>query len=47
MNMNEYISSGILESYVLDVATPEEMKEVEMYASMHPEIKLELEAIDN
>ncbi len=46
MNMNEYISSGILESYVLDVATPEEMKEVEMYASMHPEIKLELEAIE-
>lgn len=46
MNLNEYISSGILESYVLGVATPEERKEVEMYASTYPEIKLELEAIE-
>lgn len=46
MNSNEYISSGILESYVLGVATPEEMQEVEKYASMYPEIKLELEKIE-
>jgi len=46
MNINEYISSGILESYVLGVATPEERKEVEMYAYSYPEIKLELEAIE-
>ena len=46
MNINEYISSGILESYVLDVATPEERKEVEKYASMYPEIKSELEEIE-
>jgi len=46
MNIQEYISSGILESYVLGNATPEEIKEVEIYASKHPEIKLELEEIE-
>lgn len=46
MNINEYISSGILESYVLGVATPEERKEVDMYSSMYPVIKSELEAIE-
>lgn len=46
MNISEYISSGILESYVLGVATPEEMREVEKYASIYPEIKQELEAIE-
>lgn len=47
MNTSEYISSGILESYVLGVATPEERKEVEKQAAIYPEIKSELEEIEN
>lgn len=46
MNTGEYISSGILESYVLGVANLEERKEVEKYASIYPEIKQELDAIE-
>ena len=46
MNIQEYISSGILESYVLGATTPEERKEVEKYSAMYPEIKLELEEIE-
>jgi anti-sigma-K factor RskA len=46
MNIREYISSGILESYVLGTASPEEIKEVEKYASMYPEIKAEFEEIE-
>lgn len=46
MNTNEYIASGILESYVLGVTAPEERREVEKYASMYPEVKHELEAIE-
>jgi len=46
MNSNEYIASGLLEAYVLGLASPEERKEVEKYASLYPEIKLELEDIE-
>jgi hypothetical protein len=46
MNIGEYISSGILESYVLGNATPEEILEVEKYAHIYPEIKSELESIE-
>lgn len=46
MNIEEYISSGILESYVLGTATPEEKTEVEKYAITYPEIKAELEEIE-
>lgn len=46
MNTADYISSGILQSYVLCTATLEERKEVEKYASIYPEIKLELEEIE-
>jgi len=46
VNIGEYISSGILESYILDSATPEERKEVEKYAAIYPEIKSELEEIE-
>ena len=45
MNVKEYISSGILESYVLGSCTPAEQKEVEANAMQYPEIKAELEAI--
>ncbi len=46
MNTEEYIASGILESYVLGNTTPEENAEVEKYATTYPEIKRELEAIE-
>ncbi len=46
MNIQEYISSGILESYVLGNSTPKEMKEVEKYAATYPEIKAELNEIE-
>lgn len=46
MDIKKYISSGILEHYVLGLASEEERKEVEMYASDYPEIKVELEAIE-
>ncbi len=47
MNISDYISSGILESYVLGTATNEERAEVEKYAALYPEIKAELEEIEN
>jgi anti-sigma-K factor RskA len=46
MNIEEYISSGILETYLLGYATPEENREVENLASRYPEVKLELEQIE-
>lgn len=46
MNSSEYISSGILESYILGSVTPEERIEVEKYASLYPEIKSELDEIE-
>jgi len=46
VDTKKYISSGILEHYVLGLASEEERKEVEMYARGYPEIKAELEAIE-
>ncbi len=46
MDIKKYIASGILEHYVLGLASEEEQKEVEMYISAYPEIKTELEAIE-
>lgn len=46
MNIQEYISSGILESYVFGNTSPEESKEVENYAAAYPEIKKELAEIE-
>jgi mannose-6-phosphate isomerase-like protein (cupin superfamily) len=45
MNVSEYIQSGILEMYVLGIATPEETKEVDEMAAKHPEIRSEIETI--
>ncbi|HMT28745.1 MAG TPA: anti-sigma factor [Bacteroidia bacterium] len=45
MNIKEYISSGILESYVLGLASKEESLEIEKNAALYPEIKAEIEAI--
>ena len=38
MNVREYISSGIVESYVLGLANAEEQSEFERMCSQHPEI---------
>ena len=40
MNIQEYISSGIVESYVLGLASPEEAAEFEMMCATHHEVKL-------
>ncbi|MFY7964106.1 MAG: anti-sigma factor [Chitinophagaceae bacterium] len=42
MNINDYISSGILEQYVLGDISPQEKKEVECMSHIYPEIKEEL-----
>ena len=38
MNIQEYISSGIVESYVLGLASPEERIEFEEMCAQHPEL---------
>ncbi|MFI5186901.1 MAG: anti-sigma factor domain-containing protein [Chitinophagales bacterium] len=38
MNIQDYISSGIIESYVLGLASPEERAEFEQLCSQHPEL---------
>lgn len=38
MNIQEYISSGIVESYVLGLASEEERKEFEQYCQQYPDI---------
>ncbi|NNE54898.1 MAG: anti-sigma factor [Flavobacteriales bacterium] len=42
MDIKEYISSGILESYVLDAVSPQEKQEVECMSHIYPEINEEL-----
>jgi anti-sigma-K factor RskA len=38
VNIQEYISSGIVESYVLGLASEEERKEFEQYCDQYPEL---------
>lgn len=45
MDVNEYISSGILESYALGLVSAQERKEVECMSHIYPEIKEELDRI--
>jgi anti-sigma-K factor RskA len=47
MNTKEYIESGIIESYVLGVATVGESAEVEQLALEYPEIQAEIESVSN
>ncbi len=47
MNTKEYIESGIIESYVLGVATAGESAEVEQLALEYPEIQSEIESVSN
>ncbi|MCB0597824.1 MAG: anti-sigma factor [Lewinellaceae bacterium] len=46
MDIKAYISSGILEQYVLGKLPPQEEAEVEQNAEKHPEIRQELNAIE-
>lgn len=46
MNLKEYISSGILEAYLLDEVTPQERMEVQRMLHKHPDIKKELNLIE-
>lgn len=46
MNIEEYISSGILEAYVMDQLSQAERTEVEQVAAKHPEIREELDKIE-
>jgi anti-sigma-K factor RskA len=46
VNIEEYISSGLLEAYVMDQLSPAERTEVEQAAADHPEIREELEKIE-
>jgi anti-sigma-K factor RskA len=46
VNLKEYISSGILEAYLLDEVTPQERLEVQRMVNAHPELKLELSRIE-
>jgi anti-sigma-K factor RskA len=45
VDIKEYISSGILESYVLGNASEQERREVECLSSIYPELKKELDAL--
>jgi hypothetical protein len=45
MNINDYISSGILEQYVSNTASTQERQEVECMSHIYPEIHAELIAI--
>ncbi len=45
MNLQAYISSGILELYAAGLASPEEIREVDAMAEQHPEVRKELDAI--
>ena len=56
MNVKEYISSGIVESYVMGLASEQERTEFEMLCTQHPELieartnfelKLERQAMEN
>lgn len=47
MNIEEYISSGILETYVLGELAKEKAEEVEQLAEEHPEIKDQIRSIES
>jgi anti-sigma-K factor RskA len=47
VDIKEYISSGILEAYVLGSVSPQEKKEVEENSEKYPEVKKELRAIED
>jgi anti-sigma-K factor RskA len=46
LNVREYIASGIVESYVLGLASKDEMAEFERMCSEHPEVKAARDAFE-
>ena len=44
--LSQFLESGILELYVMGIASPEEMKEVEQMTQLYPEIRQEIELIE-
>lgn len=44
MDIQQYISSGIIEAYVLGIASDEEVRELELLSAQHPEIAAAIEA---
>ena len=46
MDIEEYISSGIIESYVLGLADAQEVVELEQLKSIHPEIKAAIDSFE-
>lgn len=46
MNIKNYISSGVLEAYVLGDLSPKEMAEVERNIALYPELKEELQKVE-
>lgn len=46
MNTQEYIQSGIIESYVLGLASEEERKEFEAYCDQYPEVRAARDAFE-
>ncbi|MEM8908291.1 MAG: anti-sigma factor [Bacteroidota bacterium] len=47
MDIKEYISSGILEQYVLGLCTPKEADKVEQYAEQHPEVQQKIKKLQS
>lgn len=47
LNIKEYISSGIIETYALGLASAEESRELELLAAEHSEVRAALEACQN
>lgn len=47
MDINDYISSGIIENYVLNNLSDQERREVECMSHIYPEIKEELELLQS
>ncbi len=46
MNINDIISSGLLELYAMGLSSPEERLQVEAWINEYPEVKQELESIE-
>ena len=46
MDIKEYISSGILEEYVMGTASEQERQEVECLSSIYPEVREELSSLE-
>jgi mannose-6-phosphate isomerase-like protein (cupin superfamily) len=46
-NIKDYISSGIIEMYVLGLASEEEIREVKELSVIYPEVQEEIDAVSN